>query len=121
LIFPMVCALWMAMDSCTPRSPRTQGIWTDITASSGALPTDWHHVAVVIHETAKNLKMFVDAEVVAGASTLYLLRDLGATTQNWLGGAQHEADACFTGSIDEFRIYNRVLSEAEVCYLAGDR
>ncbi|MBP7052877.1 MAG: hypothetical protein KBE65_21620, partial [Phycisphaerae bacterium] len=35
--------------------------------------------------------------------------------------SQWEGDAFFTGSLDEFRIYNRALSEAEVRYLAGDR
>jgi hypothetical protein len=29
--------------------------------------------------------------------------------------------AYFLGSIDDFRIYNRALSAAEVRYLAGDR
>jgi len=38
-----------------------------------------------------------------------------------LGRSQYTADSFFVGSIDEFRIYNRALSEGEVRYLAGDR
>ena len=40
--------------------------------------------------------------------------DLGNTTQNWLGRSQWPADAYFKGSLDDFRIYNRVLSPAEI-------
>jgi hypothetical protein len=47
--------------------------------------------------------------------------DLGVTTQNWLGRSQWTADPFFGGSIDDFHIYNRALSESEVRYLAGDR
>ena len=43
------------------------------------------------------------------------------TNQNWLGRSQWTADAFFTGVLDDFRIYNRALSESEVRYLAGDR
>ena len=56
----------------------------------------------------------------SGPTTL-LPKDLGKTNQNWLGRSQWTADAYFTGSLDDFRIYNRVLSEGEVRYLAGDR
>ena len=52
---------------------------------------------------------------------MVLPRSFGSTTQNYLGDSQWEGDAFFTGSLDEFRIYNRALSEAEVRYLAGDR
>ena len=47
--------------------------------------------------------------------------DLGVTTQNGLGRSQWDADGYFGGSLDEFRIYSRVLSVGEVRYLAGDR
>jgi hypothetical protein len=46
--------------------------------------------------------------------------DLGETTENYLGRSQFAADAYYVGSLDEFRIYNRALSEGEVLYLAGN-
>jgi len=58
--------------------------------------------------------------VGSGATTL-LPKDMGVTTQNWLGRSQWPDDAFFIGSIDDFRIYSRPLSEGEVLYLAGDR
>ncbi len=50
-----------------------------------------------------------------------LPEDLGVTNQNWIGRSQFTADAFFNGAADDFRIYNRAMSAAEVRYLAGDR
>ncbi len=86
-----------------------------------ALPTGWHHVAVVIDSTTMRLQLYQDGAPVASGATTVLPKDLGATSQNWLGRSQWTADPFFGGSIDDFRIYNRVLSESEVRYLAGDR
>ena len=58
---------------------------------------------------------------VATNSTTYLPKDLGKTTQNWLGRSQFTADGYFGGMLDEVRIYNRALTTGEVRYLAGDR
>jgi hypothetical protein len=46
---------------------------------------------------------------------------MGVTNQNWLGRSQWSADGYYQGLIDEFRIYNRALSDGEVRYVAGDR
>ncbi len=81
----------------------------------------WHHVAVTIDGTAKNIKMYLDGLVVADSTTTVLPKDLGNTTQNWLGRSQFTADAYYQGLIDEFKIFNRALSEGEVRSLAGDK
>ncbi len=39
---------------------------------------------------------------------------LGTTTQNWLGRSQFPVDPYLNAQIDNFRIYNRALSAAEV-------
>jgi hypothetical protein len=67
------------------------------------------------------MKLYLDGEKVGEAATTLLPKDLGNTTQNWLGRSQYVADAYFFGLLDEFRIYNRALSPAEIRYLAGDR
>ncbi|MEN6575670.1 MAG: LamG-like jellyroll fold domain-containing protein, partial [Phycisphaerales bacterium] len=96
------------------------GTWTDVTVSSGALPTGWHHVAVVIDSTAMNLKILLDGEIVADASTLYVLRDLRTTTLNWLGRSQY-SDPYFNGMLDDFRIYNEALTAAQITrIMVGD-
>jgi hypothetical protein len=91
-----------------------------VTAPS-ALATGWHHVAVVIDSASMGLRLYQDGTLAASGTTTVLPKDLGVTTLNWLGRSQYTADPYFVGSIDEFRIYNRALSEGEVRYLAGDR
>ncbi len=65
-----------------------------------------------------DILLYAAAPTVA---TSVLPKDLGNTNQNWLGRSQWPTDAFFTGALDDFRIYARVLSESEVRYLAGDR
>ncbi|MBP8303345.1 MAG: discoidin domain-containing protein [Phycisphaerae bacterium] len=96
------------------------------TAESGVnsprpVSAGWHHVAVVMDGTAKTLQLILDGEVVASGPTAVLPRDLGVTTQNWLGRSQWSGDGYYQGQIDEFRIYDRALTAGEVRYLAGDR
>jgi hypothetical protein len=100
---------------------RSATIGEQLLDSSSALPTGWHHVAVVIDSATMTMRLQVDGVVVASGATTVLPKDLGNTTQNWLGKSQYEADSYYGGMIDDFRIYNRVLSEGEVRYLAGDR
>jgi hypothetical protein len=85
------------------------------------LATGWHHVGIVIDGSAKTLQLCLDGDVVASGKTSTLPKDLGKTSQNWLGRSQSVADALFTGVIDEFRIYSRALTAGEVRFLAGDR
>ncbi|MCF7976390.1 MAG: discoidin domain-containing protein [Phycisphaerae bacterium] len=84
------------------------------------LPTGWHHVAGVIDSTTMEMTLYLDGSVVAQGPTASLPADAGVTTQNWLGRSQYP-DPYYDGSLDEFRIYNRVLSEGEIRYLAGDK
>ncbi|HSB02319.1 MAG TPA: LamG-like jellyroll fold domain-containing protein [Anaerolineales bacterium] len=42
---------------------------------------------------------------------------LGSTTQNWIGRSEYSSDPYLNGAIDEFRIYSRALSAAEVLAL----
>jgi len=85
-----------------------------------SLSVGWHHVAVTIDTQTTTTTIYIDGEPVASGGTAQLPRDMGVTDQNWIGKSQYP-DALFLGSIDDFRIYNRALSAAEVRYLAGDR
>jgi len=76
---------------------------------------------VAIDGASMRVRMYVDGTVVGSTTVTVLPKDLGKTTQNWLGRSQFVADAYLTGSLDDFRIYNRALSEGELRYLAGDR
>jgi hypothetical protein len=78
-------------------------------------------VAVVIDGAAMTAQVYLDGAVVAGNSVAVLPKDLGVTSQNWIGRSQFTADAFFTGAVDDLRIYNRAVSASEIRYLAGDR
>jgi regulation of enolase protein 1 (concanavalin A-like superfamily) len=100
---------------------RTATVGEQIVTAPSALGTGWRHLAVVIDATAMRLRLYQDGAMVRDSATTLLPKDLGVTTQNWLGRSQYTADPFFNGFLDDFRIYNRVLSESEVRYLVGDR
>ncbi len=89
-----------------------QGERTELDAQTGTLPTGWHHVAVVLEPG--NMHLYLDGKVVASTEGWYVLKDLGVTTNNWLGRSQYLSDAYFNGSLDDLRIYNRALTGAQI-------
>jgi hypothetical protein len=92
----------------------------DQTTASLILPTRWHHVAVTIDPDNTTHTLYFDGKVVGrNTEARYTPSDMGQTTQNWLGRSQYSTDPYFRGSIDELYIFDRVLSENEILYLAG--
>jgi fibronectin type 3 domain-containing protein len=86
-------------------------------SSSTALPLNtWAHVAVTLSGNTGRLYLN-GAQVGSNAGITLRPSSLGNTTQNYLGRSQW-ADPYFTGSIDDFRIYARALSAAELTTLA---
>ncbi len=81
------------------------------------LPTGWHHVTVVILGSSGTMAMYLDGQMIAEGITELAPMDMGVTTQNWLGRSQY-SDPYFQGSLDEFRIYTRGLTQLEIQYLA---
>ncbi|MGE5296461.1 MAG: LamG-like jellyroll fold domain-containing protein, partial [Solirubrobacterales bacterium] len=100
---------------------RTATVAEQIVNSPAPLTEGWHHTAVTIDSATMKIGLYVDGDLIASGATTILPKDLGNTTQNWLGRSQYAADGYFLGSLDDFRIYNRTLSPAEIRYLAGDR
>jgi len=73
----------------------------------------WKHVAVVLSSGQGNL--YVDGAVVSTNSALSIRpSDLGTIDYAYLGKSQFGADAMFDGAFDEFRVYSRALSAAEI-------
>jgi hypothetical protein len=65
--------------------------------------------------------IYVDGVAVRTGTTTVLPKDLGVTTQNWVGRSEYTTDPFFNGQLDDFRIYNVALTAGQVRYLAGDR
>ena len=72
----------------------------------------WVHVAVTLgNGTAK---LYVNGAMKAASSGFTLKPSDFQPGSNYLGKSQFATDPLFNGMIDEFRIYNRVLSDAEI-------
>ncbi len=99
---------------------RTAAVGEQVVEMAPILPTGWHHVAVSINSATNVMTLYLDGTPGGTGVTTLLPKDMGVTTQNWLGKSQWP-DPFYNGQTDDFRIYNRVLSDGEVRYLAGDR
>ncbi|HEX7508555.1 MAG TPA: LamG-like jellyroll fold domain-containing protein [Polyangia bacterium] len=83
-----------------------------LTATTLATGT-WKHVAVVLASGQGSL--YVDGALVTGPSAIALRPvDLGTIDYAYLGKSQFTSDPYFDGLIDEFRVYGRALSAAEI-------
>ncbi len=78
----------------------------------------WTHVTLTLGDDG--ISIFVDGNQVAQQAPAVLrASDLGDTERNAIGRSQFAADPYFDGSIDDFRIYDRVLSASEIKNLAN--
>lgn len=77
----------------------------------------WVHVAVTIGDSG--LAIYVDgAQVGQQAPATMRPADLGDTGNNYIGRSPFSQDPYLDGQVDEFRIYDHVLSAAEIGMLA---
>ena len=119
--------LTTAQGVTTPNSPRFTITPTDRTGEQiidmttpAVLSTNtWHHIAVVLGAGATYTGTLYIDKVVAGRNTAMTLRPsiLGNTPNNWIGRSPFPNDPFFDGLIDDFRIYSRALSAAEITAL----
>jgi hypothetical protein len=84
-----------------------------------ALPVGkWTHVAVTVGDNGAAI--YVDGTQVAQHAPAALRpSDLGDTENNVIGRSPFVNDPYLDGQIDEFRVYNRVLTPDEMAGLAG--
>lgn len=79
----------------------------------------WKHVAVTLAANGEQA-IYVDGFQAAKASGVAIppseLEPLGAAS--WLGKSRFDSDAGFAGQMDEFKVFDRVLSAAELAALA---
>jgi carbonic anhydrase/acetyltransferase-like protein (isoleucine patch superfamily) len=108
----------------TPRTGTTGPMRFAITTSGGGgeqqatapstLPSGMHHVAVTINANTHTITLYLDGSAVATKTNATLTpSSMGVTTNNWLGRSQYN-DAYFSGSIDDFSIYNYSLTSTEI-------
>lgn len=73
------------------------------------------HVVWVVDSGGRISKIYVDgAQVASNVAFTQTPAGMGPTVNNWLGRSQYSADAFFSGSIHDFRIYDSALSLATI-------
>ncbi|MEW9531779.1 LamG-like jellyroll fold domain-containing protein [Microbispora sp. NPDC049125] len=88
-------------------------------SSASTLPLNtWSLVTVTVSGTTGTL--YVNGQV-AGTNANLTLRpsSLGNTTQNWIGRSEYSGDPYLAAAVDDFNVYGRALTAAEVSALAG--
>ncbi len=72
------------------------------------------YIAVTYDSTANTGKLYLDGVLVATNTNMTLAPSAIKPTNNWLGRSQYAADPYFRGTIDEFRIYDGVLTQNDI-------
>jgi hypothetical protein len=76
------------------------------------LTGQWTHIAVTLSGSTATL--YLNGAAVATSNSMTLApNSLGSTGNNWIGRSQF-GDPDLNGSVDEFQIYDRALSAAEI-------
>ncbi|MGW6736481.1 beta-L-arabinofuranosidase domain-containing protein [Streptomyces sp. NPDC055013] len=88
---------------------------------TAALPLNqWSHLAVTIAGGTGTLH--VNGTAVASNSAMSLTpAALGSLTNNWLGRSNFATDPVFAGAYDEFNVWSRALTAAEITQLQSSR
>lgn len=85
-------------------------------SGTGALTTGvLHHVAITLDTQSDALTLYIDG-MLACAKALPLELAAIDDVNCWLGRSQFAADVGFSGSIDEFRIYDVALTASQVAF-----
>jgi len=91
-----------------------------ITSNVRLAAGSWHHVAIVLESGIPYRgTLYLDGAVVGSNASMTLHpSDLGSTNSNYLGRSQFDGDPIFNGLLDDYRVYRRPLTAAEVAALA---
>jgi hypothetical protein len=91
-----------------------------IVGTTGLLDGQWHHVAVTnaANSDVNQTLIYVDGLLEASTGAVSRAINSGGTQLLAIGGSTHSAVYNFTGGIDDVRIYDTVLSAAEIRSLA---
>jgi len=96
----------------------SNGASEDVADGTGTLPTGTTlmHLAVVVDDANLKMTLYVNGVPNGNGATLRAHNILSQLKDqnNWLGRSQWAPDPLFQGTYDEFRIYSKALSPAQI-------
>ncbi len=104
----------------------TKASWSaesKLTAGSQLTPGEWRHVTVTLDGSTGTMVLYVDGIEAARTTTTIKpseLYDANKDYTGYIGRSLYSADPYFGGEVDDFRIYDRALTAAEVMELSGN-
>ncbi|GAA4054459.1 family 43 glycosylhydrolase [Streptomyces shaanxiensis] len=104
----------------------TKASWSaesKLTAGSRLTPGEWRHVTVTLDGSTGAMALYVDGIEAARTTTTIKpseLYDANKDHSGYIGRSLYGADPYFGGEVDDFRVYDRALTAAEVMELSGN-
>jgi GH43 family beta-xylosidase len=105
----------------------TKATWSgekQMTAGSSLTAGRWQHVTVTLDGATETAILYVDGVEAARASGVTIkpseLYDASKGYSGYIGKSLYSPDPYFGGEVDDFRIYNRALTPAEVMEASGN-
>lgn len=101
--------------------------WFELTGANrmpGVLDNKWHHLAFAYDEATSNMYFYKDGALWstqnwAGHGPMKMMAD--KVSGFYLGGKTTDWGKAFNGGLDQFRLYNKALSAAEVQALFANK
>lgn len=114
------------------------GAWLEFVGANripGVMDNQWHHWVLTYNESTSLMTVFVDGKKQAMTKLVekdgkpYGKADLSKSTKFVIGGPPHSAlgttpddwMTTFQGGVDQFRMYNKVLTDAEITALFNSK
>ncbi|MBN1636006.1 MAG: hypothetical protein JW920_05800 [Deltaproteobacteria bacterium] len=98
------------------QSQASGGDWARINSDQSFNDGAWHHLCATYDGT--DMKMYVDGNLQTDtAVTTYANSNAATQVGRQIGYTEYD----FNGAIDELRIYDRALTQAEIDYLSAER
>ncbi|MFE9644096.1 family 43 glycosylhydrolase [Streptomyces sp. NPDC006365] len=105
----------------------TKATWSgekQMIGGSQLTPGAWKHVTVTVNGATETAVLYVDGAEAARATGVTIkpseMYDASKGYSGYIGRSMYSPDPYFGGEVDDFRIYNRALSPAEILELSGN-
>ncbi|QYX75788.1 family 43 glycosylhydrolase [Streptomyces akebiae] len=105
----------------------TKATWSgekQMLGGSQLTPGEWKHLTVTLNGATETAVLYVDGAEVARVGGVTIkpsdLYDSAKDHSGYIGKSLYSPDPYFGGEVDDFRIYNRALTPAEVLELGGN-